>query len=90
MSDGAYKMDELDVSIPAGLVVRYRACIKDTRGLEYKEPLIMVQLMDKKGNLTGWYDGDMIAENVKRYRDSLIERLDKNFIPSNEWEIDHE
>lgn len=75
-----------DVGIPNGDVITYKAVTRDGRGLRYDRPIIMLQL-SRNGCKSGWVDADLISSSVNEHRESLIDRIDSDFIPTSEWEI---
>lgn len=66
--------------------ITYKASLRSKQGLEYAEPVIMIRVASE-GCTSGWFDAELIAAHVNEYRESLIERLDPDFIPKGGWEI---
>lgn len=66
--------------------VFYKAVQRDSKGLDIGEARI-VFMVSSKGHKSAWFDADLLLENLPKYRESLIERLDPDFIPTSEWEI---
>jgi len=66
-----------------GPVITYKASIKESRGLELAEPMIVMRI-EHDGKTSAWVDADQVSRTVKNERQRLIDIMDTDFIPNQE------
>lgn len=61
--------------------IHYRAVCRDSRGLKLHNPIIMLSI-EHDGVMSPWIDAERAQELLAEHKESLIERMDKGFVPN--------